>query len=257
MEHPTSRVARVACLILVLMFSLPPNVRAESISLNYSGYVAAINFSAPQPGVSGVSARWVVPSVEANSSARSAIWIGIGGYFSNLPVMDTKIIQMGTEQDITCFPKPPNCKVEYFAWVATFPGPILGVPIVISPGDTVEASIEQINDGYTWRAVLTKNPGSFGSESYSRVLKFESKMLSANWIVERPQFDEALTSLANFHTIVFSRAKAKVNGVDNWLDVLNKEAVVMYEHNGRVLAIPSPVSDSGFRVCFGPVKCLP
>src|SRR5262249_49358771 len=63
-------------------------------SLNWSGYAAETNLSAPASNaVTQVSGSWNVPTVTGRTNAYSSVWVGIDGYSSS------SVEQLGTEQD--------------------------------------------------------------------------------------------------------------------------------------------------------------
>jgi len=213
----------------------------------------ATDFKAPEPAVDGVAGSWVVPKVVGNSSSRSAVWIGIGGFFTRLSPPDVRLLQVGSEQDVTCLGiSPAGCRSEYFLWMMSLPRTtdyLTAVPIPIAPGDRISASLERTDD-YRWTVTVTKNPGSPSSQSYAAAVQSQPSRLSAEWIVERPQFG-GLADLANFRVVAFANASAKVGGAWGGLGSLNAERVIMVDPEGRQTGVPSAISGDGFTVCYG------
>jgi len=241
-----------AGMALLLLAGLPSPARADSRSLNWAGYAAATDFNAPEPTFEGVAATWAIPRVGGNSSARSSAWIGVGGYFTSGSPPDVRMLQVGSEHDVNCIPFTRNCRAEYFLWILSLPKTteyLPTVPIRIEPGDRITASLERV-DEYRWRVSVVRNAGSPGAESYSAFVHTQPGRLSAEWIVERPQFG-GLSELASFGRIAFWEASAKVGGEWRGLSALNAERVVMIDWRGRAIATPSALSGDSFSVCPG------
>ncbi|MCL1976621.1 MAG: G1 family endopeptidase [Candidatus Bathyarchaeota archaeon] len=168
------------------------------VSLTWSGYVAASDFSSPLPEVIGVNASWIVPSVSISSdNTYSSAWIGIGGQF------DTSLIQIGTEHDSV------NGKERYIAWYELLPDYAINIPIMISEGDMMSASINLVDkDTNLWFMQLTDVTTG---ESFSKSVNYNSTLLTAEWIVERPTLNGQIANLSNFGSVTFTEAYVNIN----------------------------------------------
>jgi hypothetical protein len=197
----------LAAVIIYLIFfnssnflqpSLP--IPVVSVAGNWAGYVAASNLFIPQPTVTAVSGSWTVPTVkDIGTSAYSSIWIGIGGQF------DTSLIQVGTEQDYV------NGAPSYSAWYEMLPNNEVPInSMQVSPGDQIQASISLTDPNTnTWSiSIQDKTSG----QSFQQNFQYTSGKLSAEWIVERPQVNNALVDLANFGSVTFSSCQATISG---------------------------------------------
>lgn len=245
----------LAALAALLVSAMVVPAMGDSRSFNWAGYAAATDFKAPDPAVEGVAGSWVVPRVAGNATTRSAVWIGVGGFFTRLSPPDIRLVQVGSEQDVNCLGfVPSSCRTEYFLWIMSLPRTtdyLMSIPIPIAPGDRITASLERMDD-YQWRVTVVTNAGSANSQSYTTAIGSQPGRLSGEWIVERPQFG-GLADLANFRTVTFSNASAKVGGAWRGVGALNTERVVMIDGEGREVGVPSAISGDGFTVCFG--KC--
>jgi len=171
-----------------------------SVAANWAGYVVANDLLNPTSAVSSVSGSWIVPAVkDIGTDAYSSVWIGIGGQF------DHSLIQVGTEQDFT------NGSARYYAWYEMLPS--YSVPIdsiKISPGDQMHASISlEATNSSQWSISIEDltNGGKFQSN-----FTYDSRRLTAEWIVEQPQVNNALTTLANFGNVTFTDCNANLSG---------------------------------------------
>jgi hypothetical protein len=183
--------------LLLTTYSDNPQVQSV-VSLSWSGYVIASDFADPQPQVIGVSAQWTVPNLNVSmGNAYSSAWIGIGGQF------DKTLLQIGTEHDSV------NGKERFSAWYEMLPDYAINIPMNISEGDTISASINLINtETDLWNLQLTDLTNGDG---FSQNFVYNSTRLSAEWIVERPTLNSQIASLSNFGTITFTDAQANIN----------------------------------------------
>jgi hypothetical protein len=189
-------------------------------TLNWAGYVVASNLQNPQPTVTSVSASWVVPTVTPlsfMSATFSAVWIGIGGQFSN----DSTLIQCGTEQDSI------RGQVVYYAWYELLPAPSLTISnITVSPGNEMKASIQLLNaTSNQWSINITDTTTD---QSFQNTVNYTSSQLSAEWIVERPSVDYVTSQLANFGTVTFTNCSASVGSVTKGISSFPWNALDMY-----------------------------
>ena len=167
------------------------------ISADWSGYLVTSSGNS-QGEVVGINASWTVPRIGVFSSdAYSSAWIGIGGH------SEKTLIQTGTEQDSV------NGQEYYSAWYEMLPADAIRInTISVSPGDVMTASINLVNsDTHQWAIRIydvTKGQGFY------RTFIYNSSRLSADWVVERPHVNNQITSLANFGTIKFNSAYAKI-----------------------------------------------
>jgi hypothetical protein len=130
-------------------------------------------------------------------NAYSSAWIGIGGQF------DKTLLQIGTEHDSV------NGKEKFSAWYELLPDYAINIPLNISEGDTISASINMVNtETNLWNLQLTDLTNG---EGFSQNFVYNSTRLSAEWIVERPTLNSQIASLSNFGTITFTDAQANIN----------------------------------------------
>jgi hypothetical protein len=204
---------------------------------NWSGYAVA-SYQTGQ-SYTAATASWKVPSVSAppgSSTGYSASWVGVGGFCQNSTCLtvDQTLIQIGTSQNVTA--NGP----QYGAWYETTDsgGPV-AIPLTISPGDTIQASL---------------------SMSYVTV----NSVPEQDWIEEAPLSvngsQVSVLPLADFGTVTFDPGMVNA-GANPRLNA--GTAIVMYDPTAMRIgsqqtANPSaPDSDTdGFNVCWGAGKTL-
>ena len=171
-----------------------------SVARNWAGYVVASNLLDPKQDVSNVSASWIVPSVkDIGIDAYSSVWVGIGGQF------DRSLIQVGTEQDFT------GGSAKYYAWYEMLPNYSIPIEsIQVSPGDQMRASISLVDTNTNLWSISIEDLTS--NTKFQNNFTYDSQQLTAEWIVERPQVNNALVQLADFGSVTFTDCQASISG---------------------------------------------
>jgi len=186
-----------------------------------------------------VSASWTVPSVAPNSTdAFSAIWIGVGGKF------DRTLIQCGTEQDSV------GGQIHYSAWYELLPKNSKTISTInVSAGDEIKASIQLSNQtADEWSINITDLTSG---QSFQITVTYASSQLSAEWIVERPTVNRALSPLANFGTISLSNCTATVGSATGGIGSLPANEIIMYSSIASSNSTVQLTNVSGFSVDEG------
>lgn len=227
-------LAASAYLLEVLHTTFESNPQGQSmLSRTWSGYVVAPDFEKPDEQVVGVNASWRVPGIGVFSTdAFSSTWIGIGGRF------DKTLIQAGTEHDSV------NGQEYYSAWYELLPGQAVRIPDMdISAGDLITTSITLVNsDTNEWSIRI--NDVTNG-RVFHQTFIYNSSQLSAEWIVESPSVEGQVTALANFGTITFTDAHAKIGDTVGNISSFLYSQVIMAGDLGAQLASVSPLSADG------------
>jgi hypothetical protein len=165
---------------------------AVSVARNWGGYLVASDLNNPQSTVIGVNGSWIVPSVtDIGADAFSAAWVGIGGQF------DDTLIQTGTEHDFL------NGSAVYYAWYEMLPQESITIDsMAVAPGDQMQASIDLVDASSSLWAVSIADLTS--GQSFQQNFAYNSSQLSAEWIIERPDINNVISTLADFGSITFS-----------------------------------------------------
>jgi hypothetical protein len=195
----------------------PPQGRPEVLKLavgsadNYSGNWSGgliFNANTATDPFQSVYGEWTVPSVVPPSSGDgdwwSLAWIGVDGYNSN------DVMQVGTGQHV----KRSGGKVtlEYFAWVEWYTYSWQTVSLTVNPGDSISANIANmgvqngvlqasgritnVTTGQTTAVAVSAPPGTI----------FQGNV--AEWIMERPSFNNVLATLPRFGAVAFGNVLA-------------------------------------------------
>jgi hypothetical protein len=238
-------VGAVAVCYSVSLFLASPNQTDNPPSFkisHWSGYIVASDIQNRSPAVSSVSASWTVPEIKSSeNNTFSGVWVGIGGYGE-----DT-LIQTGTEQE--CI----NGKFVYYAWYELLPDHLVRIPnINVRAGDTVTASISLINENTnTW---LIEIADVTRGERFKRTAVYNSSRLSAEWVVERPKVNGAISTLADFGNVTFTECEATLDGVTGAIDNFSFAQFVMVGAEDKPLVSVSSLDGDGesFTVSYLP-----
>ncbi len=231
-------------LVVVALAAQPVTVAAASgthiaSSRNWAGYMVEAD------AVTLIHAAWKVPSVvHTSGDAFSSSWVGIGGTNS-----DT-LIQAGTTQYIE------NGTPQYYAWIETLPQTaelIAPQKLRVRPDDAVGVTIRNVG-GDQWQI---KIENASAGQQLTRSVTYASCKCSAEWIEEEPTIvtdsGQGLATLANFGSVKFSDAYAKVGSDTQTLRQLSVTPITLKNGGGQALATPSDLSSSGnnFTVKYG------
>lgn len=231
----------VTALVLVLFaqpsltFAVGPRIPGPrfSTSTNWGGYASLTSLTAPQAGsVSFVGGRWEVTPVNATAvNAWSASWVGIDGYASGT------VEQIGTESDWI------NGRPVYSAWYEMYPKRSMRIPMTISPGDVMSASVQYNGkSGFTLTLINTTTGARFSITQKSNA----AKRSSSEWILE-PPWSGGVLPLADVGVVPFDSAQTIING---HLGAINDsrwtyDAITIVSSAGNTVAVPSGLSSAG------------
>jgi hypothetical protein len=192
-------------------------------STNWSGYIATGS------QFTGVSAQWVVPTVQPSRETEySATWVGIDG------ATNTSLIQAGTEQDTS------GGETTYYAWYELLPA--LSIPVeAVSPGDEMKVAIVEDSPGKWTITIADLTSG----QTVSGWVAYSTPQTSAEWIEEAPSSGtgQQLT-LADFGTAQFTNVAATPNLGSGVFPV------DMVDANGNIISSPGPLSDESFSIAY-------
>lgn len=190
-------------------------------SSNWSGYA----ITGKKGAFRGISGEWVVPYVKPTSKASySSAWIGIDGF------KNSNLIQTGTAHESI------NGVVRYYPWWEILPAMETVIPLPVSPGDSMRATIAKISRG-KWRITLRNLSKNW---IFRTIQHYTGPQSSAEWIMEAPQVGGTIGALARVTPTRFSRCtingkSPKLTPADGGIMVQNKTAV----------AVPSSPNSAG------------
>jgi hypothetical protein len=199
----------------------------------WSGYIVALDIHDFSPVVTSVSGSWTVPQVQPSKNDKfSGLWVGIGGYG------EETLIQVGTEQEYV------DGRSVYYAWYELLPDYLVRISnFPVRPGDIITASISLINESTsTWS--ITLRDVTWGGR-FEKVVVYNSSMLSAEWIMERPKVNDTISTLANFGNVTFTNCKTTLNGATKNLGNFSYAHLVMHDEEETPLVSVSPLIEGG------------
>jgi len=231
-------------LVVIALAAHPAAVAAANgtriaSSRNWAGYMVEAS------DVTLIHAAWKVPAVTRTSGDTfSSSWVGIGGTNSET------LIQAGTTQYIE------NGTPQYYAWIETLPQTAELIPLQklrVHAGDAVGVTIRNMG-GDEWQI---KIENASAGQQLTRSVTYPSCKCSAEWIEEEPTIvtdsGQGLGTLADFGSVKFSDAYAKVGGATQSLRQLSVTPITLKNGGGQVLATTGELSPSGnnFIVKYG------
>jgi hypothetical protein len=169
---------------------------AIAVSSNWSGY--AVTGAA----YSSVTGTWTEPTAHCSSTTASvtasAFWVGLGGDSSSSHALE----QAGTEADCA------SGSAHYSAWYELVPAASVTLPLFISAGDRVSATVNVQNT-----MVTVEVDDLTAGKSVTKSLTMASpEVSSAEWIAEAPSavtnVGTEVLPLTDFGSVAFSDAHA-------------------------------------------------
>lgn len=195
----------------------------SSLSKNWSGYRATGGT------FTGVGGSWTVPKSSAAGTSADATWIGIGG------VSTRDLIQTGTNTVFT------NGQASYRAWYELLPANSREIPLAISPGDSITASISRQSNN-SWHLSFADNTSG---KNYQTDVNYSSSQSSAEWIEEALSSGRSIIPLDNFGTVNFSGLWTVENGTRLTPAQAGAKAIAMSNDLGQTIARSSVLGSDG------------
>ncbi len=219
-------------------------------SSNWAGYVVATNFNNPGHEVTGVSGSWIVQNVNASYYCTySAQWVGIGGFFNG----DSSLIQAGTTSQY-------DCGASFSAWYEMLPAAETVINMTIYPGNIINVHIFLAKSPDLWYIYLNDTSEN---EHFFKAVYYNSSLLSAEWIEERPEINGQLSCLSDFGTAYYGGQYtglkmtdyATINGETGTISSFPYENITMVSNSGT-LAEPGSITNNGsFEVYYTGSNC--
>ncbi len=137
-----------------------------------------------------------------------------------------------------------NGRVSYYAWYELLPAHLVRIPnLHVRSGDLITASVSLVSENaITWAIEI--NDVTRG-EQFRKGVVYNSSMRSAEWIVERPLVNGAISTLANFGNVTFTECKATINGGTGTIGNFSYTQLIMHEDGDTLLVSVSPLDGEG------------
>ncbi len=203
------------------------------VSLAWSGYSVTLDALYPLPLVESVSGVWMVPTVAPSATnTYSVAWVGVGGQ------SDSSLIQTGSEHSFI------NGEASYSLWYELLPDNAITIQNVsIAPGHQIAASIT-LTDANTDRWLIQITDATTG-EGFTHTVNYDSSRLTAEWIVERPNVNSQVATLADFGTLTFTQANARIDSVNGTISSFPNYKIHMQTHQYIAMVSVSPLDITG------------
>jgi hypothetical protein len=213
-----------------------------SRSVNWSGYQVARKGAK----ITAVDGTWVQPAVSCQSVHRqmASFWVGIDGARGS----DT-LEQIGTSSE--CVNQRQDL---YYAWWEMIPAPMVRIPILIRPGDTIHAEIAVTSQRFRLSITNVTLDNTF---SITRT-DTGAKQASAEWVAEATSMCGStacqVSALPDFDSVRFTacsasaEGKAALLGDPSWAPTI--DVMIVGGHQNTLKALPSAVDagSDGFSV---------
>lgn len=238
--------------------TVQPVAHRTTLNMNQSGNWSGYNIGVDYPGIpqgttfTSISGRWVVPTATPHQSGQaehSATWVGIGGgcVDDNCDVTDNTLIQAGTSQDVS-----KGGGASYDAWWEIIPETETKTTLAVSPGNTMQVTIDETSSG-TWSIAIDNLTTG---KTFTTSTPYSSSMDTAEWIEETPVVvgtaGAGIAAMPNLTTVKFRAAT--LNGANPHLQPVDE---MQLDSNGAILATPSAPNSktNGFNDCTYATSC--
>jgi hypothetical protein len=146
---------------------------------------------------------------------------------------DSSLIQTGTTQETS------EDTTAYFAWYEILPSAATEI-FSVSPGDQMEASVQEVTAG-TWTIAITD---STSGQTFSNQFAYSGPQSSAEWIEEAPTVNNEQSALADFGTAQFTDINYSASNPGS----VTPTPIDMVDTNHDVIASPGALSNNSFTV---------
>ena len=189
------------------MLTAGPIIKNKSLSYNWSG--RALARKKPVPAFTSTMGTWMVPLAQqafgtcSGAWDYSSQWVGIDGFSNDY------LFQAGSSADAYC--DGGSTSTSYFPWIEWLPAASYEIvqtneePFPFAPGDQLIVTVTATDwsDGQSSNGTLsytdvTQNWQVSGALTAGDIGGTYVVGDSAEWIVERPEVDGELSTLANY-----------------------------------------------------------
>jgi hypothetical protein len=214
---------------------LQPNTSQTGITpaqyYNWSGYAATGKV------FTKVQGSWTVPKVTCTvASAQTVFWVGFDG-FQNSTVEQAGVgaVCGGTS----------GKTVQYYAWWEMYPTNVIQhMPLSVSPGNSVTATVTYSSGNYAMRVVNHSKMTSY-TRNATCASNLTCSRSSAEWIIERPSVSGSYTALANWGNMQLYNDTAAASTNLLPISSYTYRPINMINSNNKSLATVSQLSATG------------
>ena len=221
-SSPTPQTA-----IAQLSLTVTPPTTGTVQSPNWSGYYFG---TGPYTGVTGT---FTVPSLyQGQTNTYMAEWVGIDG------ATNSSLIQAGILET-----EDPNNPGSFYIipWWEILPSTETTITTMqVAPGDQLQVTITQQSAGQWSISLVDTTSGA----SFTTDQSYTGPLSSAEWIVEAPEVNGAISQMADYTTTTFTQL--------GLTGPYSSEVESLMVQNGQQVSTPSALSTAGFEVAYGP-----
>ena len=215
---------------------------AISRSVNWSGYYVGRKGAR----ITAVEGTWVQPAVSCQSVHRqmASFWVGIDGTRGS-----HTLEQIGTSSE--CLNKHQDL---YYAWWEMIPAPMVRIPLLIRPGDTIHAEITVSSQRFKLSITNLTLDSTFSITKTDT----SAKQATAEWVAEATSMCGStacqVSALPDFDSVRFTGCSATADGqtapIGDPLWTPTLDVMVVGGHQNTLKALPSAVDagSDGFTV---------
>jgi len=217
--------------------SPPPGVVKNALSYNWSGMVDVTGAASYGPSsFNYIQDDMVVPLAEhpigtcAGGWFWGSEWIGFDGWYTG------DVVQAGVEFDSYC--GWPAASPFYSAWYEWYPnGEVRISNFPVTAGDDIFLEVWSTSSTQAWLWMVNLNTDQVVEIGYNPPAGWSMVGNSAEWVVERPNLGNSITTLTNYVDVPFWNALAFTqNG--GMFDISQAFTVDMLDNAGGLISYP-------------------
>jgi hypothetical protein len=210
-------------------------------AVNWSGY----HVERHGASFTNVEGTWIQPAVSCQSVHRqmASFWVGIDG------VKSGALEQVGTSSECNALRQD-----MYYAWWEMLPAPMVRIPMLIRPGDTMHARVAWSHGRFTLSVTNVTLDDTFSIVRSNPL----AKRATAEWVAEATARCNAraceISALPDFDSVRFTDCHATAGGqtadVGDGVWTRTLDVMVRQRHRTTLKALPSAIdaASDGFTV---------
>jgi hypothetical protein len=177
----------------------------------------------------------------------SATWIGMDGF----DAASKDVVQAGTESDATCVNGATTG--TYYAWYEWYPAYETRTNLPVSPGDDMGVQVDVLSAVSAGAFITNETTNEYEAIGFGPPQGTRFIGNSAEWIVERPEVNNNLSSLANYVTdfmcntvtLLYGSNTAILGGIGAPNIPNSQVTMVVSQNNQTVISAPLVLGGGG------------
>jgi hypothetical protein len=177
----------------------------------------------------------------------SAAWVGMDGFNGASP----DVVQAGTESDAAC--SDGTTTGTYYAWYEWYPAFETRINLPIYPGNDISVQVDVSSPTAAGVFMTNETTNQYVAIGFGPPAGTRFVGNSAEWIVERPELNNVLTTLANYVTdymsntitLLYGSNAAVFGGAGAPGIPVSTVTMVVSQTNGTALSVPLVLGGDG------------